>query len=71
MPKGANDVPAYLMTTQFNTGHRMTGIPIGSSMEYEKVHETLKGGNVDAKYTNREILDILTNARYFIIKSAS
>ena len=40
-------------------------------MEYEKVHETLKGGNVDAKYTNREIIDILTNARYFIIKSAS
>jgi len=71
LSKGFNDVPAHFQAGNFSMFNKTQGIPIGASSEYEKVNDYLKGQNVDPKYTEKEILDMLSNARFFIIKSAN
>lgn len=69
--KGFNDIPTHFQSQNYNNQRRFPGIPIGSSTDFDRVMEMQRGANVEAKYTTRELLDILSSARFFIIKSNS
>ena len=71
MTKGFNDIPTSLQLHLKKNTQNLANVPYGTAAQYMRVTEYLRGGNVDAKYTEREILTMLHTAKYFIIKSSN
>lgn len=71
MKKGFNDIPTSFQTGMVKSTQNLTNVPYGTTAQYIKVNEYLRGANVAARFSEKEIMHMINNARYFIIKSAN